>query len=80
MTNIQEKLIEIVKNQGVISVKNLTSESNFIKDLGYDSLDMTELQMLIEQNFSINISDQDSHKFITIGEATKYLSQVLVAA
>jgi acyl carrier protein len=52
----------------------VTSEANFTKDLGADSLDTVELVMALEEEFGMEIPDEDAEKITTVGEAAKYVS------
>jgi acyl carrier protein len=52
----------------------VTMEANFTKDLGADSLDTVELVMALEEEFGMEIPDEDAEKITTVGEAVKYIS------
>jgi acyl carrier protein len=62
----------IVENLGVDGEK-VTSEASFVEDLGADSLDTVELVMAFEEEFDIEIPDEDAEKLTTVGEAVSYL-------
>lgn len=53
----------------------VTMEANFTKDLGADSLDTVELVMALEEEFGMEIPDEDAEKITTVGEAVKYIAQ-----
>jgi len=53
----------------------ITENSSFVDDLGADSLDIVELIMAFEEEFDIEIPDEDAEKMKTIGDAVKYLSK-----
>ena len=62
----------IVENLGVDGDK-VTSDASFVEDLGADSLDTVELVMAFEEEFNIEIPDEDAEKLTTVGEAVSYL-------
>jgi acyl carrier protein len=71
--SVDERVKEIiVENLGVDSEK-VTSDASFVEDLGADSLDTVELVMAFEEEFDIEIPDEDAEKLTTVGEATTYL-------
>ncbi|MCA9404302.1 MAG: acyl carrier protein, partial [Candidatus Omnitrophica bacterium] len=53
----------------------VTPEASFIDDLGADSLDTVELIMALEEEFSVEIPDEDAEKMTTVGDAIKYISE-----
>ena len=53
----------------------VTMEASFTKDLGADSLDTVELVMALEEEFGMEIPDEDAEKITTVGEAVKYIAQ-----
>ncbi len=57
-----------------VNADEVTSEANFTKDLGADSLDTVELVMALEEEFGMEIPDEDAEKITTVGEAAKYVS------
>ena len=72
---IQEKVIEIVCDQLGVSKDKVTPETSFVNDLGADSLDTVELVMEFEEEFDINIPDEDAEKIQTVGDAIKYVQE-----
>jgi acyl carrier protein len=71
--SVEERVKEIiVENLGVDSEK-VTGDASFVEDLGADSLDTVELVMAFEEEFDIEIPDEDAEKLTTVGEATAYL-------
>lgn len=73
---INTRLQTILTNIG-ISLAALTDQASFSKDLGLDSLDVTDLLIQVEVGFGIRISDEDWWKLQTIGELKNYLSDEL---
>lgn len=70
---IEERVKEIiVENLGVDSDK-VAADASFVEDLGADSLDTVELVMAFEEEFDIEIPDEDAEKLTTVGEAVSYL-------
>jgi acyl carrier protein len=74
-TSIREKVINIVCDQLGVSKDKVTEQTNFVTDLGADSLDTVELVMEFEEEFDINIPDEDAEKIRTVGEAIKYVEE-----
>jgi acyl carrier protein len=72
---VQEKVIEIVCDQLGVSKDKVTPETSFVNDLGADSLDTVELVMEFEEEFDINIPDEDAEKIQTVGDAIKYVQE-----
>ena len=70
---IAEKVIEIVCDQLGVSKEKVTPETDFINDLGADSLDTVELVMEFEEEFNINIPDEDAEKIRKVGDAIQYV-------
>ena len=66
------KLKAIVSDRLDVEVDQVTPEKNFVEDLGADSLDIVELIMGIEEEFDIEIPDEDAEKLTSVGEAMNY--------
>ncbi len=73
MSDIQEKVYEIVCEHMGASRDKLAAETSFINDLGADSLDTVELVMEFESAFDITIPDEDAEKIQTVGSAIEYI-------
>ena len=73
--DIKEKVIQIVAEQMGVDKSQVTEETSFINDLGADSLDTVELVMEFEDEFDLNIPDEDAEKIQTVGEAIKYVEE-----
>jgi len=69
----EDRLKEIIAKELEVEVKQLTPEAKFIEDLGADSLDIVELVMALEEEFGIDIPDEDADKLKTVGDALNYL-------
>ena len=70
---LEERVAEIVVEQLGASRDEVVAEASFIDDLGADSLDIVELVMAMEEEFNIEIPDEDAEKIQTIGAAIAYL-------
>lgn len=73
MSNVEEKVKDIIAEELGVEREKLTPEASFMEDLGADSLDTVELVMAFEKEFDIDIPDEDAEKMRTVGEALKYL-------
>ena len=69
----RDRVIEIVCEQMGASKEKVTESTSFINDLGADSLDTVELVMEFEDEFDLNIPDEDAEKIQTVGDAIKYI-------
>jgi len=70
-----EKVKKIIVEQLGVEEDDVTMESSFIDDLGADSLDTVELVMAFEEEFGIEIPDEDAEKITTVGDAVKYIEE-----
>ena len=71
----ETKVKEIIAKELEVDVKQLQPEAKFIEDLGADSLDTVELVMALEEEFGLDIPDEDADKLKTVGDAMNYLQQ-----
>ncbi len=71
--SVESKVKEIVIEQLGVAADEINVTSSFIEDLGADSLDLTELIMAMEEEFDIEIDDEDAQKITTVQDATKYI-------
>ncbi|MBA1333820.1 MAG: Acyl carrier protein [Firmicutes bacterium] len=70
---ILEKVKEIVAEQLGVDEDEVVLEASFIDDLGADSLDIVELIMALEEEFDMEIPDEDAEKIVTVGDAVEYI-------
>jgi acyl carrier protein len=70
---LEERVAEIIVSQLGVSRDEVVAEASFTDDLGADSLDIVELVMAMEEEFDIEIPDEDAEKIQTIGAAIAYL-------
>ena len=75
MSNVEEKVKDIIVDELGVEREKLTSEASFMEDLGADSLDTVELVMAFEKEFDIDIPDEDAEKLRTVGDAMNYLHE-----
>ena len=73
MTTIEERVKKIVCEQLNVSEDKVLPETSFINDLGADSLDMVELVMHFEEDFEMQIPDEEAEKIQTVGDAIQYI-------
>ena len=76
MDNTLDKVVEIVVDKLGVEVSKVTSEAKFIDDLGADSLDTVELIMQFEEEFEIEIPDEDAEKIMSVGQAVDYINNI----
>ena len=69
------KIKAIIVEQLGVDETEVTPEAHFIDDLGADSLDTVELVMALEEEFGIEISDEDAEKIQTVGDVAKYIDK-----
>jgi acyl carrier protein len=77
MEDIASKVRAIIADQLMVDLDEVTDEASFVEDLGADSLDTVELIMEFEDEFGVEISDEDAEKIATVGEAIAYMTQLL---
>jgi acyl carrier protein len=70
-----DRVKKVVAEQLQVDPEQITSEASFIEDLGADSLDVVELVMALEEEFDIEIPDEDAEKLGTVGSAVDYIDQ-----
>ncbi len=68
-----ERVKAIIVEQLGVSAEDVTESASFIEDLGADSLDIVELVMALEEEYDIEISDEDAEKIQTVGDAITYI-------
>ncbi|GIS73210.1 acyl carrier protein [Nitrospinaceae bacterium] len=71
--SVEEKVKEIIVDQLGVDEKQVKSEASFIDDLGADSLDTVELVMALEEEFDIEIPDEDAEKIASVQNAVDYI-------
>jgi len=72
---VERRVIEIIVEQLGVSEEEVTPEASFIDDLGADSLDLVELIMAMEEEFGLEISDEDAEKIQTVQDVINYITE-----
>jgi len=71
----QDKIKQIIADQLGVKKEEVTDSAKFVDDLGADSLDTVELVMALEEEFGIEIPDEDAEKLTTVGDALRYIEE-----
>ena len=71
--NLDEKIKKIIAEQLAVNEDEVKPDASFVDDLGADSLDQVELVMALEEEFNIEISDEDAEKIRTVNDTLKYI-------
>ena len=72
---VSEKIKSIIAEQLGVKAEEVTPQASFIDDLGADSLDTVELIMALEEEFNVEIPDEDAEKMATVGDAIRYIEE-----
>lgn len=75
MQSVEEKVKKIVAEQLGVDDEEVTPDASFVEDLGADSLDTVELVMAFEEEFGIEIPDDDAEKIITVQNSVDYIKE-----
>ena len=73
--SIEEKVKDIIVEQLGVNPEQVTPQASFIEDLGADSLDIVELVMAFEEEFSVEVPDEDAEKLQTVGDVINYIKE-----
>ncbi len=73
MSSVQERVQKIIAEQLSVSEDQVTAEASFVDDLGADSLDTVELVMALEEEFEIDIPDEEAEKIVKVNDAVDYI-------
>jgi acyl carrier protein len=73
--NVEERVKKIIAEQLGVEEEEITPESSFVEDLGADSLDTVELVMAFEEEFGIEIPDEDAEKILTVQNSVDYIKE-----
>ena len=71
----QDKVKQIIADQLGVKKEEVTDNAKFVDDLGADSLDTVELVMALEEEFGIEIPDEEAEKLVTVGDALRYIEE-----
>ncbi|CAO3701902.1 unnamed protein product [Rhizopus stolonifer] len=72
---VESRILDILKGFDKVNPENVTVQSNFTKDLGLDSLDTVEVVMAIEEEFSVEIPDNNADSIQSVQQAIEYISK-----
>ena len=75
MSEAAQKVKSIIAEQLGVKIEEVTDAASFVDDLGADSLDTVELVMALEEEFGVEIPDEDAEKMTTVGEAVRYVEE-----
>jgi acyl carrier protein len=75
MADIEQKVKDIIINELGVEAEKVTREASFVEDLGADSLDTVELVMAFEEEFGMEIPDEEAEKLQTVRDAVNYIQQ-----
>jgi len=79
MSSAAEKIKSVIAEQLGVKPEEVTDNAKFVEDLGADSLDTVELVMALEEEYGVEIPDEDAEKLTTVGEAIKYIEEKLAS-
>ncbi len=77
MAEVYDRIVKVVSEELAISEDEITEDASFIDDLGADSLDVVELIMALEEEFDIEIPDEDAEEIATVSDAVNYIEENL---
>lgn len=77
--SIEEKVKDIIIEQLGVNAEQVTINASFIEDLGADSLDTVELVMAFEEEFGVDVPDEDAEKLQSVGDVIKYIEEKKVS-
>ena len=72
--DLDQRIIEIIAEQLGMDIDEIKAESTYVEDLGADSLDIVELIMAIEEEFEIEVPDEDAEKLLTVQQTVDYVA------
>jgi acyl carrier protein len=75
MADVEAKVKDIIINELGVEAEKVTPEAHFVEDLGADSLDTVELVMAFEEEFGMEIPDEEAEKLQTVGDAIRYIQE-----
>ena len=79
MSASAEKIKAVIADQLGVKPEEVTESAKFVDDLGADSLDTVELVMALEEEYGVEIPDEDAEKLLTVGDAIKYIDDKMTS-
>lgn len=76
MSDVLEKVREIIAEQLHVKIEEVVPEAKFVADLGADSLDIAELVMALEEEFGVSIPEEDAQKIQSVQDAVDFISEL----
>ena len=73
LSAIQQRVIELAAEQGGVHPSQVARDTHFVNDLNFDSLDLVELTMALEDEFELSISDAEAQELQTVGQAVDFI-------
>lgn len=73
--SVEDKMKKIIAEKLSVDMEEVVPEASFVDDLGADSLDLVELIMSMEEEFEVDISDEDAEKIVTVQDAIDYIDK-----
>lgn len=73
--SVQDKVKKIIAEKLSVDLEEVVPAASFVDDLGADSLDLVELIMSMEEEFEVDISDEDAEKIVTVQDAIDYIDK-----
>lgn len=73
--SLEAKMTDIISNQLSVAKEKVVPSASFVEDLGADSLDLVELVMALEEEFGVEIADEDAEKMQTVQDAINYIQE-----
>ncbi|WP_419660729.1 AcpP: acyl carrier protein [Desulfosarcina variabilis str. Montpellier] len=73
--SVEDKVKKIIAEKLSVDISEVVPEASFVDDLGADSLDLVELIMSMEEEFDVDISDEDAEKMVTVKDAFDYIKE-----
>jgi len=73
--SVEDKVKKIIAEKLSVAMEEVVPEASFVDDLGADSLDLVELIMSMEEEFDVDISDEDAEKIVTVQDAIDYINK-----
>jgi acyl carrier protein len=73
--SIEERVTDIIVKELGVTPEQVTPEAKFIEDLGADSLDTVELVMSFEDEFDVQVPDEEAEKLLAVGDVTRYIEE-----